>query len=93
LSETSMQSEWVATEIYHARRREVREKRRVLFPIRLVPFEQIRDWKCFDADTGKDMAREIREYFIPDFSNWKDHDSFEAEFTRLLDDLRAETDK
>jgi len=28
---------------------------------------------CFDADTGKDSAREIREYFIPDFSNWKNH--------------------
>jgi hypothetical protein len=31
----------------------------------------------------------VREYFIPDFSNWKDHDSFEARFKRLLNDLRA----
>lgn len=23
-------------------------------------------------------ARETREYTIPDFSNWKDHDSFES---------------
>jgi hypothetical protein len=89
LSETSLQSDWVATEIYHARQREVKEKRRVLFPIRLVPFEMIRQWQCFDADSGKDMAREIREYFIPEFSNWKDHDSFEAAFKRLLDDLKA----
>jgi hypothetical protein len=89
LSEASMNSEWVATEIYHARQREVKEKRRVLFPIRLVPFEMIRQWQCFDADSGKDMAREIREYFIPEFSNWKDHDSFEAAFKRLLDDLKA----
>jgi len=90
LSEASMASEWVATEIYHARQREVKEKRRLLFPIRLVPFDKIRDWECFDADTGKDMAREIREYFIPDFSNWTDDDAFEASFTRLLEDLRAE---
>ena len=34
----------------------------------------------FDADTGKDSAREIREYFIPDFSNWKDHDSYQRAF-------------
>ena len=37
-----------------------------------VAFETLRDWECFDGDTGKDSAREIREYFIPDFSNWKD---------------------
>jgi len=36
----------------------------------------------------KDLAIEVREYFIPDFSNWKDHDSFEAGFKRLLKDLR-----
>lgn len=93
LSEHSMASEWVATEIYHARQREVNEKKRVLFPIRLVPFEVIRDWKCFDADSGKDMGREIREYFIPDFSNWKDHDAFEAGFKRLLDDLKTEAER
>jgi uncharacterized protein YjbI with pentapeptide repeats len=75
LSPHSMESEWVKTEIAEARKREVRDKRRVLFPIRLVPFKTIEDWECFDADTGKDSAREIREYFIPDFSNWKNHDS------------------
>jgi len=68
LSAHSMQSEWVKTEIAKARQREVREKRQVLFPMRLVSFEAVRDWECFDADTGKDSAREIREYFIPDFS-------------------------
>ena len=43
----------------------------------------------FDADGGKDLAAEVREYYIPDFSNWKDHDSFESEFAKLLRDLRA----
>lgn len=93
LSEQSMASEWVATEIYHARQREVTEGKRVLFPIRLVDFDKIREWRCFNADTGKDMAREIREYFVPDFSNWKNHDAFEAAFGRLLDDLKAEADR
>ena len=32
---------------------------------------------------------EVREYFIPDFSNWKNHDHFEAAFARLLKDLKA----
>jgi hypothetical protein len=39
---------------------------------------------------GKDSAREIREYFIPDFSRWKDHDSCRKAFERLLRDLKAE---
>ena len=90
LSEASMGSEWVAHEIYTARQREKRENRQILFPIALCPFEQIRQWKSFDADTGKDMAREVREYLIPDFSGWKDHDTFEEKFTRLLRDLKAE---
>jgi hypothetical protein len=72
------------------RKREVQENRHVLFPVSLVPFEAIRAWKSFDAETGKDSAREIREYFIPDFSNWKNHDAYQPAFDRLLHDLKAE---
>ena len=89
LSEHSMSSEWVRTEIAKARKREVKEGRRVLFPVRLVEFDVLRDWECFDADIGIDSAREIREYFIPDFSDWKDHDSYQAAFQRLVKDLKA----
>jgi hypothetical protein len=90
LSDNSMISEWVNTELANARQREIREKRRMLFPISLVPYDRIKEWKAFDADTGKDSAREIREYFIPDFSSWKDHDSYQKAFQRLLRDLKAE---
>jgi hypothetical protein len=90
LSEASMKSEWVKTEIAHARQKETTQNRRVLFPIRLVEFATIREWKCFDADTGKDSAGEIREYFIPDFSNWTDYESYRASFQRLLKDLKQE---
>src|SRR5271157_2314699 len=89
LSEHSMNSEWVKTEIAKARKRELKEGKRVLFPVRLVEFETLRDWECFDGDTGKDSAREIREYFIPDFANWKDHDSYQNGFERLLKDLKS----
>lgn len=90
LSPDSMESEWVKTEIAKARKRELQEKRQVLFPLRLVPFKALRDWECFDADTGKDSAREIREYFIPDFSNWKSHDPYQEALGRLLRDLKNE---
>ena len=93
LSENSMQSEWVKTEIYHARQDEIRNNKRKLFPIGLVEFSKIREWTAFDADVGKDMAREIREYYIPDFSNWKDHDSYKKAFDRLLRDLNLERDE
>jgi uncharacterized protein YjbI with pentapeptide repeats len=90
LSKASMESAWVETEIAKARRREFRENRRMLFPVRLIDFETLRKWECFDSDTGKDSAREIREYYVPDFSNWRDHDSYQREFARLLRDLKAE---
>ena len=90
LSPESMDSEWVRDRDPQGAEGRDQEKRRKLFPIRLVDFETIRDWECFDADSGKDLGVEIREYFIPDFSNWKDHDAFEAAFARLLKDLKAE---
>ena len=91
LSDASLRSERVRTELRRARRQEKRENRRKLFPITLIPFDPaIREWECFDADSGKDLGVEVREYFIPDFSNWKDHDAFESAFARLLRDLRAE---
>jgi hypothetical protein len=34
----------------------------------MVPFDRMREWQCFDADTGIDSAQEIREYHVPDFS-------------------------
>jgi uncharacterized protein YjbI with pentapeptide repeats len=90
LSEHSMKSEWVTTEIRRARRAERDENRRKLFPIRLVNFDALQTWECFDADSGKDLAVELREYYIPDFSNWKDNHAFEREFAKLLRDLKAE---
>ena len=89
LSPNSIKSAWVETEIAKARRRELRDSRRVLFPVRLVDFRSLQNWECFDADTGKDSAREIREFFIPDFSDWKNHDVYQKAFQRLLMDLKA----
>jgi hypothetical protein len=90
LSEKSLQSKWVMTEIRRAHKVELKENRRKLFPIRLVDYETLQAWECFDADTGEDLASEVRQYFIPDFSNWKEHDAFERAFERLLRDLRDE---
>jgi len=87
LSEHSMSSNWVKTEIAKARKRE-KEDKRVLFPVRLVTYEAMQSWEYIDS-SGKDLAEEIREYFIPDFSNWKDHDSYQVGLQRLVSDLKA----
>ena len=89
LSDFSIHSEWVMSEIRRARKQELQENRRKLFPIRLTSFETLRTWECFDADSGKDLAIELREYFIPDFSEWKSYGLFEIEFERLIRDLKA----
>ena len=64
-----------------------------MFPIRLVGMEVIDNWECFDADSGKDLAVEVREYFIPDFTKWKDHDSYMKAFERLMRDLKESSVK
>jgi hypothetical protein len=88
LSEHSINSAWVKTEIGNARRKELSEGKRVLFPIRLISYDRLRTWQCFDADSGIDSAREIREFFIPDFTAWADKQFYRAAFGRLLDDRR-----
>ena len=93
LSEASLNSEWVMTEIRKCRKTEKREGRQKLFPIRLVGMEVIDNWECFDADSGKDLAVEVREYFIPDFTKWKDHDSYMKAFERLMRDLKESSVK
>ncbi len=92
LSHNSMSSNWVGSEIIRAKKKEDRQGSQMLFPVSIVPYDKITDWEFFDSDTGRDLAREIREYFIPDFSLWKkDHDTYSMAFERLLRDLKAES--
>jgi hypothetical protein len=49
----------------------------------------IEDWACYHPESGHDLAAEVREYLLLDFSHWKDHDAFEAAFARLLEALKA----
>ncbi len=87
LSEASMCSQWAHTEIRWALRAERESGERKLFPIGLVDYERLKAWECFDADSGRDLAVEIREYHIPDFSNWTTPTSFDADCRTLVRDL------
>ena len=87
LSENSMSSNWVHHEVITAFMKELDTGKRVLFPISLVPFESIRKWTLFDADSGVDLAHRIRQFYIPDFS---DADAQDEKMERLLRDLQHE---
>jgi uncharacterized protein YjbI with pentapeptide repeats len=94
LSPASIHSDWVQVEVGKAREREAKEGKRVLFPVRLVGHEEVlaalRDWALYHGEQGKDAAGEIRRFYIPDFSRWKEHDLYKKEFEKLLRDLRVE---
>jgi hypothetical protein len=81
LSEQSLASDWVETEVEAALDREGREKRIVLFPIRL-------DDAVLESPVA--WASHVkRTRHIGDFCGWKDHDTYQKSFERLLRDLRA----
>ena len=65
----------------------------MIFPIPLPDYAPLKKWACLDSDTREALAEEVRKYHIPDFSNWKNHDAFEAAFARLEKDLRASLGK
>lgn len=87
LSEESIASAWVESEVEGAfekeRRNDSADSRTVLFPIRL-------DGAVMETDEA--WAANIRRTrHIGDFTDWKDHDSYQRTFERLLRDLKAGT--
>ena len=54
-----------------------------------MDYDALKMWECFDPDTGKDLAVEVREYYVPDFSEWRDTEAFQVEFSKLLGSLMA----
>ncbi len=90
LSESSINSEWVKQEITKAKKREDREGKRVLFPISLIEYSKIQEWE-FPDSKGRDLAEEIRLYYIPSFVGWdKDNEAYTTELERLLNSFHAE---
>ena len=85
LSENSINSSWVEKEVEAAFEKENREKRVVLFPIRL-------DDSVMETDQA--WAADIRRTrHIGDMSGWKDHDRYQKAFERLMRDLKASEEK
>jgi TIR domain/Pentapeptide repeats (8 copies) len=85
LSEAAIASDWVEGEVTRALDEERTRKQVVLFPVRID-----------DAvmQTSEGWARLLRgQRNIGDFSGWKEHDSYQTSFERLMRDLRVDTSK
>ena len=81
LSEHSIGSEWVEDEVDAAYEQEQQRGKTVLFPIRL---------DSAVMDTDKAWASKLRRSrHIGDFTEWKDRDSYQKAFDRLVRDLKA----
>jgi hypothetical protein len=81
LTADSIASDWVEGEVEAALERERREKRTVLFPIRL-------DDAIMDSPVG--WASHIRQTrHIGDFRGWEVHGAYRSAFERLIRDLKA----
>jgi hypothetical protein len=89
LSPESLRSKWVMKEVRRTRKAELANNQRKFFPIALMHYRELEEWECLDPETGTDLAAEIREYYVPDFRDWKNHDSFEKAFAQLLEGLKA----
>ncbi|HWZ96949.1 MAG TPA: toll/interleukin-1 receptor domain-containing protein [Candidatus Dormibacteraeota bacterium] len=82
LSKDSVKSPWVESEVEAAFEKEQKQKRTVLFPIRL-------DDAVMEAEEA--WAADIRRTrHIGDFRKWKEHDEYQKAFGRLMRDLKAE---
>lgn len=83
LSEHSIASEWVEHEVESALEEERLKGRTILFPVRIddAVMESSKAWAA--------LIRRTRH--IGDFTRWKDHDSYQKTFDRLLRDLKAES--
>jgi len=90
LSEHSLKSHWVNFEIKRTRERERASSTDVLFPLSLLPFADVRKLSSIDPDTGEDLARAIREFYIEDFSSWEDDSAFASSLSKLVANLRKE---
>jgi serine/threonine protein kinase len=78
LSKNSVKSVWVKKEVESAFRREEKEQRQMLFPIRI-------DDAVMEIDVG--WAADVRARNIADFTKWKEHSAYQVALQRLLRDL------
>ncbi|MEM7648302.1 MAG: toll/interleukin-1 receptor domain-containing protein [Cyanobacteria bacterium P01_A01_bin.70] len=85
LSEHSVNSQWVESEVESALEKERESNKLVLFPVR------IDDTVMQNRDGWPRAVRNTRN--IGNFCNWKDYDAYQQVFERLVRDLKTSLNK
>jgi TIR domain len=80
LSDGALRSSWVESEVETALERERKERRTILFPVRL-------DDEVLNSPLA--WAGEVRRRHIGEFKDWKSHGAYQHSLGRLLRDLKA----
>lgn len=89
LSDQSMASDWIGQELKATRDLEKQERRRLLFPVSLVHPGIVQSWTLMEPGTFVNLAKEIRQHPIPNFSDRHHEPSYQAALNQLLRDLKG----
>ena len=89
LSDSSMASDWIAGELKAMRELEKQERRRLLFPVSLASPPMVQSWTLMEPGSFINLAKELRQYPIPNFSDMHHESSYEAALVQLLRDLKT----
>jgi|SRR5579871_3143664 len=93
-SEEAVSRRKVVDEIITAIEQERETGEQKLFPVRLDDFiispeaRQLADEKMSRGEWREDWIRHVQAFHIPDFSGWKQHDTFQTQFDNLLRALK-----
>ena len=91
LSEQSMGSEWIMEEIQATRELEKQEQRRFIYPVAVANPSLIQSWTLMEPGTFINLAKELRQYPIPNFHDMHHEPSYNAAFNTLLQSLSTPT--
>ena len=91
ISKSSMKSDWLWHVVLKAVQCEMREGKRLLYPVALVKQSRLDEWQLIDHDSGKNLGSEIRRNAVPVFFGWE-HDGklYDVQFNRLLASLKED---
>ena len=91
LSEQSMASEWIMEEIQSTRELEKQEQRRFIYPVAVANPSIIQSWTLMEPGSFVNLAKELRQYPIPNFHDMHHEPSYNAAFNALLQNLTSTT--
>jgi hypothetical protein len=88
LSLNSIKSDWVSREIIYAKHKEKRLGSKILYPVRIISYDDLASWSVVDPSEGVDYAKAVRDTLIPDFSVWRDGVALQNEFLKFARQLK-----